>query len=85
MLKLFKLGMIRFTVTKWKLLFLPTYYLHDNKQTLVSNRVYTYMYVSMMTMKMTSTFLSITRIMEGVLLGVGIGLTSQIGQRQLVS
>lgn len=37
------------------------------------------------TMKMTSTFLSITRIMEGVLLGVGIGLTSQIGQRQLVS
>lgn len=38
-----KLGMIQFTVTKWKLLFLPTYYLHDNKQTFISNCVYTCM------------------------------------------
>lgn len=41
--ELLKLGMIQFTVTKWKLLFLPTYYLHDNKQTFISNCVYTCM------------------------------------------
>lgn len=46
--ELLKLGMIQFTVTKWKLLFLPTYYLHDNKRTVIPNCVY--MYVSVLEM-----------------------------------